>query len=103
MKLWSWHSAEDERSETSAFTGILPRVREMRTNEEWPPATPESAIEGRKERVKEVRRRIVYAPQPVESRMEFPPYRVLWWRYGLPLMLITGLGIALILWVYLFP
>lgn len=104
---WSISIRRKQNVATSAFTWVLPRVRSMREQRDWPPTTTPAAQEQRRERVEQARRRIVYRPEPYEPyetaseparpfSISGPTWTRLLW-YGVPFALLA----AALAWVML--
>ena len=68
--------------EVSRFATVLPRLRAIREERDWQPLSGASAVEQRRERVQEARRRIIYHPIPYDRSMEWRlPLRRTWWLW----------------------
>ena len=84
--------------EVSRFATVLPRLRAIREERDWQPLSGASAVEQRRERVQEARRRIIYHPIPYDRSMEWRlPLRRTWWLWlagG-----IAVLSVAALIWI----
>ena len=68
--------------EVSRFATVLPRIRAIREECDWQPLSSPSAVEQRRERVQDARRRIIYHPIPYDRSLEWRlPLRRTWWLW----------------------
>ena len=96
---WQLSFRKSGRERTSPFTAVLPRVRTMRENCDWPAATTPATVEQRRSRILTARRGITYRPAAHEgvddSQAKLPRSRWLW--VGGILMLLASAVVSGIL------